>query len=59
MVVVIIDSQNQIDEEIHDVINVEVLKRKIRVVSKHLIPACRTISMQDYRFEIYPEYKEK
>ena len=59
MKVIIIDSKNEVIEEWNHIMSVEVLGRKLRLITYHTEPAHFDMYIQGYRYQIMPEYKEK
>ena len=59
MKVVIIDQSNKVCEEWNNIMAVEVLGRKIRLISYSTEPAHFDLHISGYRYQIFPEHKEK
>ncbi len=59
MKVLVIDEKHNVVEEWKDILSVEVVGRKIRLVSYCTTPSHFTLHIQNYRYQIIPEYKEK
>lgn len=59
MKVLIIDQKNNVSEERHDIMAVEVVGRKIRLISYCTTPSRSEFYIERYRYQIMPEYKEK
>lgn len=59
MKVLVIDQSNKVVEEWEDIMSVEVLGRKIRLISYCPQPSHFDLHISGYRYQILPEYKEK